>query len=176
MGVFAIDVNKNYGCRLYTSAFYMWWLIYYNWFLCRIIIWIQCAYFSASNPSNCHNYQEIKVQEQVQRLGVGTIPRSMYIILQDDIVDTCKPGDDVAIWWVITITDLICYDYSNRSNVHPPTIFATILAWKMWGILTVVWNLCSHLLINHIPSTILSMYHLVTWNCWITDKLRVGDW
>lgn len=51
-----------------------------------------------SQPVKCRNYQEIKVQEQVQRLMVGTIPRSMWVVLMDDLVDGCKPGDDVSIW------------------------------------------------------------------------------
>ncbi|XP_064600365.1 DNA helicase MCM9-like [Liolophura sinensis] len=43
-------------------------------------------------PMKCRNYQEIKLQEQVQRLAVGTIPRSMWITLEDDLVDSCKAG------------------------------------------------------------------------------------
>ena len=46
----------------------------------------------------CRNYQEVKIQEQAQRLAVGTIPRSMWVVLQDDLVDACKAGDDVTIW------------------------------------------------------------------------------
>jgi len=48
----------------------------------------------------CRNYQELKIQEQVQRLAVGTIPRSMWVVLMDDLVDSCKPGDDVTVWYV----------------------------------------------------------------------------
>jgi DNA helicase MCM9 len=40
----------------------------------------------------------MKIQEQVARLSLGTIPRSMWVTLQDDLTDTCKPGDDVNIW------------------------------------------------------------------------------
>ncbi|XP_054285857.1 DNA helicase MCM9-like [Macrosteles quadrilineatus] len=43
------------------------------------------------------DYQEIKIQEQVGKLGMGTIPRSMWVTLEDDLVDSCKPGDDVVI-------------------------------------------------------------------------------
>ncbi|KXS12213.1 MCM-domain-containing protein [Gonapodya prolifera JEL478] len=43
------------------------------------------------------DYQEIKIQENVGSLTVGRIPRSMTVILEDDLVDSCKPGDDVAI-------------------------------------------------------------------------------
>jgi DNA helicase MCM9 len=40
----------------------------------------------------CHDYQEIKIQENIQLLGVGSIPRSMPIILMDDLVDIVKAG------------------------------------------------------------------------------------
>ena len=43
------------------------------------------------------DYQEIKVQEHVQMLDIGTIPRSLWAVLEDDLVDGCKPGDDVTI-------------------------------------------------------------------------------
>lgn len=51
--------------------------------------------------SKCHNYQEIKIQEQVQRLSVGTIPRSMWVVLMDDVVDCCKAGDDVSVSGIV---------------------------------------------------------------------------
>ncbi|XP_052801933.1 DNA helicase MCM9-like [Mya arenaria] len=56
---------------------------------------------NSGQPVKCQNYQEIKVQEQVQRLVMGTIPRSMWIILENDLVDSCKAGDDVVICGVV---------------------------------------------------------------------------
>ena len=53
-------------------------------------------------PVKGRNYQEIKIQEQVEKLAVGTIPRSMWVILEEDLVDSCKAGDDVTIWLVLT--------------------------------------------------------------------------
>ncbi|XP_075210541.1 DNA helicase MCM9-like [Lycorma delicatula] len=47
------------------------------------------------------DYQEIKIQEQVAMLGVGRIPRSMWVTLEDDLVGSCKPGDDVIISGVL---------------------------------------------------------------------------
>ncbi|XP_060802180.1 DNA helicase MCM9 isoform X2 [Amyelois transitella] len=45
----------------------------------------------------CKDYQEIKIQEQVNKLSIGTIPGSMWVVLENDLVDCCKPGDDVNI-------------------------------------------------------------------------------
>ncbi|XP_075059088.1 DNA helicase MCM9 isoform X2 [Mixophyes fleayi] len=55
----------------------------------------------ASSPASCRDYQEIKIQEQVQRLSVGSIPRSMIVVLEDDLVDSCKSGDDVTVNGVV---------------------------------------------------------------------------
>ena len=49
----------------------------------------------------CRDYQEVRIQEQVHRLTVGSIPRSITLVLQDDLVDRCKPGDDVTIVGVL---------------------------------------------------------------------------
>lgn len=40
--------------------------------------------------SQCCDYQEIKIQEQVEKLTVGSIPRSIVVILQHELVDTVK--------------------------------------------------------------------------------------
>eukprot|EP00112_Aurelia_sp_Birch-Aquarium-sp1_P008185 Seg1899.4 transcript_id=Seg1899.4/GoldUCD/mRNA.D3Y31 product="DNA helicase MCM9" protein_id=Seg1899.4/GoldUCD/D3Y31 len=37
----------------------------------------------------------------VQKLAVGTIPRTIWVVLEDDLVDSCKPGDDVTIYGVV---------------------------------------------------------------------------
>ncbi|KAL3538681.1 hypothetical protein ACH5RR_002047 [Cinchona calisaya] len=50
----------------------------------------------------CHDYQEIKIQESTQVLGVGAIPRSIPVILKDDLVDMVKAGDDVIVTGVLT--------------------------------------------------------------------------
>ncbi|XP_020255866.1 probable DNA helicase MCM9 isoform X2 [Asparagus officinalis] len=50
----------------------------------------------------CHDYQEIKIQESTQVLGVGSIPRSIPVILMDDLVDIVKAGDDVIVTGVLS--------------------------------------------------------------------------
>ncbi|XP_036901750.1 DNA helicase MCM9 isoform X1 [Sturnira hondurensis] len=60
-----------------------------------------CLSDLSSSPTRCRDYQEIKIQEQVQRLSIGSIPRSMKVILEDDLVDTCKSGDDLTVYGVV---------------------------------------------------------------------------
>ena len=45
----------------------------------------------------CRDYQEIKVQEKVQQLDMGSIPRSIVVVVMDELADVCKPGDDVNV-------------------------------------------------------------------------------
>uniref|UniRef100_A0A8C9HT33 DNA helicase MCM9 n=1 Tax=Piliocolobus tephrosceles TaxID=591936 RepID=A0A8C9HT33_9PRIM len=56
-----------------------------------------CLSGLSSSPTRCRDYQEIKIQEQVQRLSIGSIPRSMKVILEDDLVDSCKSGRNVIL-------------------------------------------------------------------------------
>jgi DNA helicase MCM9 len=39
----------------------------------------------------------ILLQEKIHNLNVGSIPRSIIVILFDDLVDTVQAGDDVVI-------------------------------------------------------------------------------
>ncbi|KAJ2449202.1 DNA helicase mcm9 [Coemansia sp. RSA 2336] len=61
--------------------------------------------FALMDPSDeqqrCVDYQEIKIQEQVGRLALGTIPRSIVVILERDLVDKAKSGDSVTITGVV---------------------------------------------------------------------------
>lgn len=50
-------------------------------------------------PGNCKDYQEIKLQETVTKLGVGCMPDSMWVTLEDDLVNSCQPGDNVTLWF-----------------------------------------------------------------------------
>ncbi|XP_064474807.1 DNA helicase MCM9-like isoform X2 [Ornithodoros turicata] len=53
--------------------------------------------------SHCRDYQEILVQEKVNNIAVGIIPGHMWVILEDDLVDSCKPGQDVLISGVVLV-------------------------------------------------------------------------
>ncbi|KAK1314847.1 Protein PROLIFERA [Acorus calamus] len=52
-------------------------------------------------PTSCPS-KDIKIQESTKILGVGCIPRSIPIILMDDLVDAVKAGDDVIVTGVLT--------------------------------------------------------------------------
>ncbi|XP_014883595.1 DNA helicase MCM9 isoform X3 [Poecilia latipinna] len=65
-----------------------------------------------SEPAACRDYQEIKIQEQVQRLSVGSIPRSLVVVLEDDLVDSCKSGDDITVYGVMYLRWKPLYDGS----------------------------------------------------------------
>ncbi|KAJ8985625.1 hypothetical protein NQ317_015120 [Molorchus minor] len=57
--------------------------------------------FGELDSDNCKDYQEIKIQEQVKQLGVGCMPNTMWVTLEDDLVDSCKPGDNVTICGIV---------------------------------------------------------------------------
>ncbi|CAH1981091.1 unnamed protein product [Acanthoscelides obtectus] len=57
--------------------------------------------FGELDNENCKDYQEIKIQEDVKRLGVGSIPDTIWVTLEDDLVDTCKPGDNITICGIL---------------------------------------------------------------------------
>lgn len=56
---------------------------------------------SSLGSDTCRDYQEIKLQEQVAKLGVGAIPNAMWVTLDNDLVDTCQPGDNVTICGIV---------------------------------------------------------------------------
>ncbi|XP_031340203.1 DNA helicase MCM9-like isoform X2 [Photinus pyralis] len=49
---------------------------------------------------NCKDYQEIKIQELSSNVN-STMPSTMWVTLEDDLVDTCQPGDDVTICAIV---------------------------------------------------------------------------
>lgn len=86
---------------------------------CHCIVTVQATYekyYLVTSPSKCkkcHNknfkpngkvdafnfidYQEVKVQEHFGKSKIGTVPRTILVTLEGDLVDSCKPGDDVII-------------------------------------------------------------------------------
>lgn len=68
------------------------------------------------------NYQRITIQESPGKVPAGRLPRSKDAILLDDLVDTCKPGDELELTGIYHNN----YDGSlNMANGFP--VFATII-------------------------------------------------
>lgn len=59
--------------------------------------------FAAADTAqpDCREYQEVKVQEKVSNLDIGSVPRSIVVVLTDDLADSVKPGDDVVVSGVL---------------------------------------------------------------------------
>ena len=43
------------------------------------------------------DYQEIRLQESMQTVSFGTAPSTIVVVLEDELVDACRPGDDVEV-------------------------------------------------------------------------------
>lgn len=68
------------------------------------------------------NYQRITLQESPGKVPAGRLPRSKDAILLDDLVDNCKPGDEIEMTGVYHNN----YDGSlNTANGFP--VFATVI-------------------------------------------------
>ena len=66
------------------------------------------------------NYQKITVQETPGTVPPGRVPRQKEILLQGDLVDTARPGDEVEITGIYTSK----FDY-NMNAQHGFPIFST---------------------------------------------------
>ncbi|XP_064614879.1 DNA replication licensing factor mcm2-like [Liolophura sinensis] len=68
------------------------------------------------------NYQRITIQESPGKVPAGRLPRSKDAILLDDLVDMCKPGDELELTGIYHNN----YDGSlNTANGFP--VFATVI-------------------------------------------------
>ncbi|XP_012518543.1 PREDICTED: DNA replication licensing factor MCM2 [Propithecus coquereli] len=68
------------------------------------------------------NYQRIRIQESPGKVAPGRLPRSKDAILLADLVDSCKPGDEIELTGIYHNN----YDGSlNTSNGFP--VFATVI-------------------------------------------------
>ena len=71
----------------------------------------------------CVDYQEIKIQDQIESLALGCVPRSAVIILEADLVDKYNAGDDVIVvgtvlrqWKPVSRGNRCVVDIAIRAN------------------------------------------------------------
>ncbi|KAH0508353.1 DNA replication licensing factor MCM2 [Microtus ochrogaster] len=77
------------------------------------LLWTQTIY---------QNYQRIRIQESPGKVAAGRLPRSKDAILLADLVDSCKPGDEIELTGIYHNN----YDGSlNTANGFP--VFATVI-------------------------------------------------
>lgn len=50
----------------------------------------------------CVDYQEIRIQDKVEHLALGGVPRCLTIMVEADLVDKVNPGDDIVCTGVLT--------------------------------------------------------------------------
>ncbi|RLN89209.1 hypothetical protein BBJ28_00011483 [Nothophytophthora sp. Chile5] len=68
----------------------------------------QFAPVAGADSSVVSDHQVIKIQEQASKLGVGSIPRSILVVLEDDLVDSVKAGDQVVVVGILMRTWMPC--------------------------------------------------------------------
>jgi hypothetical protein len=79
-----------------------------------------------ANPSQCRDYQELKVQEQISKLAVGTIPRSIWVVRS--LVSCTAPTVLVsaAVGCVESPTpygrEPVVLSYAIPANTRPPRL------------------------------------------------------
>ena len=49
-----------------------------------------------SSQTIYQNFQKIKIQESPSKVAAGRLPRYKDVILTGDLVDSCKPGDEIV--------------------------------------------------------------------------------
>ena len=48
--------------------------------------------------TNMRNFQEVRLQENRARHQGHSLLRTIWVSLEDDLVESCKPGDDLEVW------------------------------------------------------------------------------
>lgn len=76
---------------------------------------------STVSASNSRDYQELKLQEQVQHLNMGALPRSIGVVIMDNLVGVCNAGDDV------TVTGLLTYRWGVLAMGEKPELELLLL-------------------------------------------------
>ena len=83
----------------------------------------ELLHFIPSKQTIYQNFQKIKIQESPSKVAAGRLPRYKDVILTGDLVDSCKPGDEIVSAY---LTEFV----KNKSN-------ATVLLSRNLSMMTV---------------------------------------
>lgn len=70
--------------------------------MCKSTSFICIESSSSTSTKSAVDYQEIKVQELIHKLGAKKIPKSIPVVLHGDLVDCVKPGDQIMLIGILT--------------------------------------------------------------------------
>lgn len=73
-----------------------------------------------SERSEFIDWQKVIIQERLEELPSGQLPRNMEAILMDDLVDRVKPGGDR-----VTVTGILELDMAELRKLRPPILPVT---------------------------------------------------
>ncbi|KAB0401898.1 hypothetical protein E2I00_011823, partial [Balaenoptera physalus] len=95
-------------------------MVKYNCNKCGFVLGPFCQ--SQNQETIYQNYQRIRIQESPGKVAAGRLPRSKDAILLADLVDSCKPGDEIELTGIYHNN----YDGAlNTANGFP--VFATVI-------------------------------------------------
>ena len=60
------------------------------------LLYPELPHFIPSKQTIYQNFQKIKIQESPSKVAAGRLPRYKDVILTGDLVDSCKPGDEIV--------------------------------------------------------------------------------
>ena len=85
-GPFEVNMEQVCVCGVYMVCIW-----------CVLALFLPTPYTGLPPPQTIYqNYQRITLQESPGKVAAGRLPRSKDAILISDLLDSCKPGDEIA--------------------------------------------------------------------------------